>query len=112
MQRCPVCRARLRGAPICPRCEADLGRAQQAEQAARRRERQALEALLAGQPQTAAAALAQAKALHRRPMPALLAALIDPPRQTEQAAAASEDPNPAQAPSNTLPPIQPRHWWI
>jgi len=34
MQRCPCCNARLRGAAVCPRCQADLRAGIAAEQAA------------------------------------------------------------------------------
>ena len=35
MQRCPCCNARLRGAAVCPRCQADLRAGIAAGQAAR-----------------------------------------------------------------------------
>ena len=35
MERCPCCKARLGGATLCPRCQADLGQVIGAEQSAR-----------------------------------------------------------------------------
>lgn len=35
MERCPCCRARLSGAKICPRCQADLAKIMAAEKSAR-----------------------------------------------------------------------------
>lgn len=35
MERCPCCNARLRAAPLCPRCQTDLSLTENAEQAAK-----------------------------------------------------------------------------
>lgn len=112
MQRCPLCRARLRGAAVCPRCEADLERAQRAEHSARALELQALEALLCSAPDAADAALAQAETLHRHPMQPVLAEIIKQARAHPKAPRPADDTGESQAPATDLPPIQPRHWWI
>ncbi len=76
MENCPLCRARLRGASLCPRCGADLQPPQQAERAARRHEQEALRALLADHLDIANRALQQAIALKQHPEQRHLAALI------------------------------------
>ena len=65
MQRCPFCRARMRGEELCGRCGADLSLARRAELSARAYTARALEALLEGEPQTAARLLDHAIALRR-----------------------------------------------
>jgi predicted amidophosphoribosyltransferase len=63
--RCPLCRARLGSAAVCPRCGADLTQAQKAEAEAHRRLQQALAAWAAGDQPGAQAWTDEALWFHR-----------------------------------------------
>lgn len=70
MERCPQCRARLKGRTVCGRCEADLSILQTIEATAEILARRAAKALLAGDlaaatRQAAAARDLQATPFHR-----------------------------------------------
>lgn len=67
MERCPVCRARLREESACPRCGADLAELRRIEAAARAWERRAAARLAQGD--AAGCAEAAARALRLRPSP-------------------------------------------
>ncbi|GAB6192920.1 hypothetical protein [Desulfocastanea catecholica] len=64
MERCPQCRARLKGRTICPRCETDLSLLYAIESAADISSRLAVKQLLAGDIEAAAKQAAAAKDLH------------------------------------------------
>lgn len=65
MQRCPICRARLRGANICPRCGADLTVAQRTSQSARIHQAKAFALLADGKYQQAKKFFIQANRLKK-----------------------------------------------
>jgi hypothetical protein len=108
MQRCPICRARLRDQSQCPRCGADLALPQLAEKAARVHEQQALKALLQGEPGQAHHSLKRAIRLKQNPNQPLLAALIQQQASTPQAPA----PTPQRPDQPEIPPILPQRWWF
>jgi len=64
MERCPQCRARLKGRTICPRCETDLGLLYDIESAADICSRLAVKQLAAGDIEAAAKQAAAARDLH------------------------------------------------
>lgn len=68
MDRCPVCQARLKQDPACPRCKADLARAQAAEAGAARRLARAVAALAYGREAEALAAADASLSLRRTPL--------------------------------------------
>ena len=63
MERCPGCRARLTGSPVCPRCGCDLALVRRAEMQARNLMRHALRAWVEGDRQEAKACAAASLAL-------------------------------------------------
>ena len=65
LSRCPVCRARLSGVTLCPRCGAELGSVAAAVRAARAAEGRAVHHLAQGRTEAAATALAEARAQSR-----------------------------------------------
>jgi predicted amidophosphoribosyltransferase len=72
MQRCPICRARLRGESLCPRCGTDLSLPVEIEQRAQRLEQEAVRRLAAGQLQGAESRLVEALGLCATPLGRLL----------------------------------------
>ncbi|HHH39001.1 MAG TPA: hypothetical protein ENK50_05440 [Sedimenticola sp.] len=68
MERCPVCRARLKGASLCPRCGSDLSRVLQAARRARQLEHEAVLQLAGGAPEQARETLRRALALKTTPL--------------------------------------------
>lgn len=64
MERCPQCRARLKGRTICPRCETELSLLYAIESAADICSRLAVKQLSAGDVEAAAKQAAVAKDLH------------------------------------------------
>jgi Zn-finger nucleic acid-binding protein len=64
MERCPQCRARLKGRTICPRCETDLSLLHAIESAADICSRLAVKRLAAGDIEAAATQAAAARDLH------------------------------------------------
>lgn len=64
MERCPLCKARLRERTICNRCEADLGLLQAIESGAEQLAGRAVRNLLAGETATAFKQAAAARDLH------------------------------------------------
>ncbi|MCQ8102755.1 hypothetical protein NP590_01455 [Methylomonas sp. SURF-2] len=72
MQRCPVCNARLNGAPACPRCGAELGRIRRGERLAEQWLSVALQSLSAGQASLAAAAVMRSLSFRQGPEAELL----------------------------------------
>ena len=77
MERCPLCRARLRDKTICNRCEADLGLLQAIESRAERLARTAVHNLLAGETADARRQAAAACELHSTPFHRALAGFIE-----------------------------------
>jgi predicted amidophosphoribosyltransferase len=65
---CPVCKARFRGDPTCPRCGADLSRIMLVAARARRLRGQARQALCEGRYHDAHRLAATAQDLHRTPL--------------------------------------------
>lgn len=65
LQRCPICRARPRGAEFCPRCGSRLGQLERVALAAEAAERAAARHLEQGRTAEARAALADAAKLRR-----------------------------------------------
>jgi len=112
MERCPLCRARLRGQTLCPRCGADLHLAQCAATAAQTLTLQAMHAMTRDDWKGAAQALEQALALEHSKLRRHLRNLA------EQMQAAAPKPAPeAHSSSATgthpdLPAILPRRWWV
>jgi hypothetical protein len=68
MQRCPICRARLRGESLCPRCGSDLSLPVRTEQRAQRLEQDAVRRLAAGEPERAESLLVEALSLRATPL--------------------------------------------
>ena len=64
MERCPQCRARLKGRTICERCGIDLGLVLGIEAGAERLARQAVHSLATGDLQVAAEQAVSARDLH------------------------------------------------
>lgn len=77
LERCPVCRARLRGATLCPRCGAALRSVAAIAERAAGAERMAIRHLAAGRPEAAAAAIRETRRLRRTPLSAVLAEFIE-----------------------------------
>ena len=67
MERCPTCKAKFRGEPICPRCGTNLMQILGIERAAAHCQRQALSALRAGCPRAAYRHAHRACELYRSP---------------------------------------------
>jgi hypothetical protein len=76
MERCPLCKARLRDRTICNRCEADLGLLQAIESKAERLAQRAVCSLLAGETAAALRQAAAAYELHATPFHHALAGFI------------------------------------
>lgn len=76
MERCPVCRARLQGQALCPRCGTDFSLALCARDEAGRLLACAVDAWARGDAACASRQAAAALALHRTPVAATLAALL------------------------------------
>ena len=76
MERCPICRARLREATHCPRCGADLALALETEQRAQTLERDAVEWIAKGEPEQAERALREALRLRSSPFARALLAFL------------------------------------
>lgn len=68
MERCPVCRARLRGDTVCGRCGEDLSLPIVCQQRAESYERDAIAALAGGDPASAKRAAKQALDLRHSPL--------------------------------------------
>ena len=64
MERCPLCKARLRGKITCNRCEADLSLLQAIESEAAQLAAQAVHSLLAGEKEVASRQASAARNLH------------------------------------------------
>lgn len=77
MERCPQCRARLKGRVICGRCEADLSNLLAIEATADIMARRAAQALLAGNVVAAARQAAVARDLRSTPFHCALAGFIE-----------------------------------
>lgn len=77
MERCPLCKARLRNNTVCNRCEADLGLLQAIEFQAERLARQAVHNLLAGEIATARRQATTAYDLHTTPFHQALTGFIE-----------------------------------
>jgi hypothetical protein len=60
MQRCPICRARLNGQSLCPRCGSDLSLPLKIQQRVQRLERDAVKRIAADEPARAEALLVEA----------------------------------------------------
>ncbi|MCP4700728.1 MAG: hypothetical protein GY862_28320 [Gammaproteobacteria bacterium] len=68
MERCPACRARLKGASLCPRCGADLSQALCSQSEAEEMQAWAIELLGKNDLRGAAWAVKQALSLKRDPL--------------------------------------------
>jgi hypothetical protein len=77
MERCPECRARLKGRVACGRCEADLGMVYTIESQADILSRRALKALLVGDLQKATMQAVDARQLHATPFHRALAGFLE-----------------------------------
>jgi hypothetical protein len=77
MERCPQCRARLKGRTVCGRCETDLGSVVAIEATAEILARRAVQALLAGDVPTAARQAVMARDLQATPFHRALAGFIE-----------------------------------
>lgn len=76
MERCPLCRARLKGQFVCGRCQSDLRLPLEIESQAQILSRRAVKALLAGEMQAAGEQAAAAERLHATPFHRALAGFI------------------------------------
>jgi hypothetical protein len=76
MERCPICRARLRDATCCPRCGADLALPLETEQRALAMERGAVGWIAQGAPEQAEWALREALRLRSSPFARALLGLL------------------------------------
>ncbi len=101
MDRCPLCRARLRGQELCPRCGAELRLVLRTEAAAREQEARALEAIAAGDREGALRALERAALLKRHPIQGQLRGMLEQEGRRSDSGGESTD----------IPPILPRRWW-
>lgn len=77
MERCPLCRARLKGRTVCGRCEADLSTLQKIEATAEVLARRAVKALVAGDASAAANQAAAARDLDATPFHRALAGFLN-----------------------------------
>ena len=77
MERCPLCKARLRDKTICNRCEADLSLLQAIESQAEHLAQRAVHSLLAGKTPAAIRQAAAARDLHATPFHQALAGFIE-----------------------------------
>jgi hypothetical protein len=77
MERCPLCKARLRAKTICNRCEADLGLLQAIESEAEQLAERAVHNLLAGEMEAASLQAAAARDLHATPFHHALSGFIE-----------------------------------
>ena len=122
MQRCPLCRARLRDQDLCPRCGAELRLARQAEDTARTLEAQALRAIAAGDRETALRVLTRAALFKRHEIQGRLWGMLRQPghhRDASDATGAPSEDTPdaeeavadADGHQDAIPPILPRRWW-
>ncbi len=68
MERCPICRSRLKGQTVCPRCGADLGIPLHILSRARRMERRAVACIAEGDLYGADQALRELRGLRRSPL--------------------------------------------
>jgi len=64
MERCPLCKARLRAKTTCNRCEADLSLLQAIESEADQLAKRAIHSLLAGEKEVASRQASAARDLH------------------------------------------------
>lgn len=76
MERCPLCRARLRGQSVCGRCQSELRLLLEIESQAQILSRLAVQAFLAGEIQTAGEQAAAAERLHATSFHRALAGFI------------------------------------
>jgi predicted amidophosphoribosyltransferase len=67
LPQCPVCQARFRGRPTCPRCGSDLSRLMSVAACAQQLRRRARQALCEGRYGEARALADRAQILHRTP---------------------------------------------
>jgi hypothetical protein len=72
MERCPCCSARLSGAQLCPRCQADLGSVLGSEQLAKYWLSKTLQYWLACEPQIAILALTKSINIKQTPLALVL----------------------------------------
>lgn len=77
MERCPQCRARLKGRTVCGRCEADLSILQTIETTAEILARRAAKALLAGDLPAAVRQAVAARDLQATPFHRALAGFLE-----------------------------------
>lgn len=77
MERCPQCRARLKGRTICGRCEADLTLLLKIEATADILARRSVKALLAGDVDAAVRQAAAARDLHATPFHIALSGFLE-----------------------------------
>ncbi len=77
MERCPLCRARLRDNIVCNRCEADLSLLQAIESQAERLGQQAIHSLLTGKTAAALRQAAAARDIHATPFHHALLGFIE-----------------------------------
>jgi len=77
MERCPLCKARLRAKAICNRCEADLGLLQAIESEAEQQAVRAIHNLLAENFEAASSLAAAACDLHATPFHRALSGFIE-----------------------------------
>lgn len=82
MERCPACRARLLGQPVCPRCACDFSLALAAQANARRHLCAAVRALAAGDRPAATQSVRQSGQFQRSDLAWFLSALIASPAVT------------------------------
>jgi uncharacterized ferritin-like protein (DUF455 family) len=77
LERCPVCRSRLRGAVVCPRCGADLALPQSISVMAEHALRNALHCIARGELNAARLATEQAQKLRLTPLAQLLPGFLE-----------------------------------
>lgn len=83
MERCPLCKARLRDRTICNRCEADLGPLRAIEARAEQLAGRAVRSLLAGETAASLKQAAAARDLHATTFHQALAGFIETMRGKE-----------------------------
>lgn len=77
MERCPLCKARLRAKTICNRCEADLSLVQAIESEAEQLAARAIRNMLAGEMEAACRQASVACDLHATPFHRALSGFIE-----------------------------------
>jgi len=77
MERCPLCKARLRAKNICNRCEADLSLLQAIESEAEQLAARAVRNMLAGEMEAASSQASVACDLHATPFHRALSGFIE-----------------------------------